>query len=470
MDASWLFPIVGALGPAANAVGAWLLTYAVHSTVILVAAWAIASIRPLRWAPAARHGIWGVAMLAGFVTATAQIVSPRPSAGGALQLAESARRAVAAVQVLQQSVPPAGGVTAAGDTDVRLMVFAISPTTMVVGAWSLIAAALLAQLAVSHRQLERRLATRRVAGDTLAAGALRHLAGIAGVRRPVVISTSDALQAPAAISDDEIVLPTRLLRELTLAEQEGVIAHELAHVVRADTRWLQLAAIVERVAWFQPLNRLARREMQLSAEFAADAWAVRVTREPVVLARALARIATWIVHDPRPTVAFVSRADGSPLVERVRRLTSPTPLHAGRGRPLAYSTMLVATAGALMLLPRVDVTHRGPLLQHRMERVEVRVARGAGDARTGAAAMTRRELPPAFAFASKRGGTGVDARARSTSVRIVRISREDVRVRPTPRDDAVPSERVVGEGAAAGSGGAAQSWRPRVVVLARKIS
>ncbi|MBK6308925.1 MAG: hypothetical protein IPF47_25600 [Gemmatimonadetes bacterium] len=85
MDISWLLPLAGMVGRGSNAVGAWLLTYAVHSSVLLLAAWWLVSRRRLRWSPTAQHAIWSVAMVAGFVTASVQVASPRPSVGGALQ-------------------------------------------------------------------------------------------------------------------------------------------------------------------------------------------------------------------------------------------------------------------------------------------------------------------------------------------------------------------------------------------------
>jgi beta-lactamase regulating signal transducer with metallopeptidase domain len=389
MDIRLLLPLAGVVARGANVVGAWLLTYAVHSTVLLLAAWCLVSLRRLRWSPAAQHTIWRVALVSGVVTATVQVASPWPSVGGALHLTEGAKRALAAVQVTQQDVAvssptlplsgaplplPAWARDAATPTSLRLMVFTISRSTIAVVVWGVVAVALLGHLALARRRLASSLAARRNAVDSLAATALRHLRSRAGVDRTVALSTSDTLQAPAAISSDEIVLPTRALRDLTLAEQEGVLAHELAHVVRHDTGWLRLAVWIERLAWFQPLNRVARRQMQLSAEFAADAWAVQLTRQPITLAQALARVAGWLVADRPSPSAFAPGADGSPLVERVRRLTSATPERPALGGRAAHGAMLVAAASALALLPRVDLGVSGIGTLERREQVEFRIA------------------------------------------------------------------------------------------------
>ncbi len=452
-----LFLFAGSATRAANVVGAWLLTYAVHSTVLLLAAWGLVSVRRLRWSPAAQHAIWSSALVAGVVTATVQVASPMPTVGGALQLAEAGRHTVAAVQVTQRAngaplaqrlagiAPfdlPAGTalrMPSASQASFRLMVFTITRAMIGVAVWGVVALALLAHLALARRRLHHLLATRADASDSLAAAALRHLAERAGVRRPIALSTSDALPAPAAISSHEIVLPTRALHTLTLAEQEGVLAHELAHVVRRDTGWWRLARWIERLAWFQPLNRVARREMQLSAEFAADAWAVRVTRQPITLAQALARVASWLTADPSPaartSAAFAPGADGSPLVERVRRLTTPTPPRDGLGGGAARSAMLVAASCALALLPRVDVAPLRKAEFARDERFELRLA---GNERN-----RRHPLPPLPAQPMLKPG-----------IRILRFSDSTIRLLPASASDSIV--RLPG--------------RARVIVLAREIS
>lgn len=397
MGADWLSLVAPTptVVQGATLVGAWLLTYVIHSTVLLLTAWWLVSRRRFAWSPAARHAIWNVAIVAGWITSAAQLASPWRPVGGAWQLPEAARRAMAAVQVTQRddapsdlasdspsaAATPAWHTTSPGDrallgasaeTRLRLTVVTLSRTSIAVVAWGLIALTLLGRLTLSRRRLLTSLGARRDASETVAGGALRHIAAIAGTARPVRLTMSDTLAAPAAISHDEIVVPSRVLRELTVAQQEGVLAHELAHVVRGDPRWLRLATWIECVAWFQPLNRIARRELQLCAEFAADAWAVRVTREPLRLAQALSRVAEWLAARPASPAWHMPGADGSPLVERVRRLTTPQPEESPRTLRHAHSAMLLAAAAALAVLPHVDTPPTLAGTMHRFERVDFR--------------------------------------------------------------------------------------------------
>ena len=63
---------------------AWLLTYAIHSTVLLSLAWLLMRVR--RWTPAASELLWKSAMLGGILTATVQLrLDLRPAGTVVLQ-------------------------------------------------------------------------------------------------------------------------------------------------------------------------------------------------------------------------------------------------------------------------------------------------------------------------------------------------------------------------------------------------
>jgi beta-lactamase regulating signal transducer with metallopeptidase domain len=412
--------------------GAWLLTYALHSTVLLVAAWWLVSRSRMRWSPSAQHGIWSVALVAGWITSAAQVASPWRPLLGDVGLPGGARQAITRVRVTHDDVVSSSSIRAAAEpATVRLTVVAVPRAALAFVAWALVAGALLGELAWARRRLIASLGPRRDAGGTMAGAALRHLAALGGVRRPLALTTSDALRAPAAISQDEIVLPTRALQELTLAQQEGVLAHELAHLVRGDPRWLRLATWIERVAWFQPLNRVARRAMQRSAEFAADDWAVTLTRAPLPLAQALARVAEWLTPATPSVAGHAPGADGSPLVERVRRLTAPSSAPEGRGGRPARVAMALVAAAALALLPRYAPGSAGSMTAtvHRVERMEwtdLPVGGGAAapdsalDSARGVAGATR---PPLRMVRLRDGGLRLERATPGDSVGIPRSVR-----------------------------------------------
>src|SRR5215207_3001380 len=64
---------------------AWLLTYLVHSTLILLATWAVTSRK--RMGDATRDLFWKTALVGGIVTASLQTAVAREPLGGQLRLA-----------------------------------------------------------------------------------------------------------------------------------------------------------------------------------------------------------------------------------------------------------------------------------------------------------------------------------------------------------------------------------------------
>jgi beta-lactamase regulating signal transducer with metallopeptidase domain len=98
-----------------------------------------------------------------------------------------------------------------------------------------------------------------------------------GLRRRHTIRTVDAAVPPLVWSlglRPLIVLPQRLLAELSPAQCEALLAHELAHVRRRDdlVRWLEVFALV--LWWWNPVAWFARRKLREAEEECCDAWVV----------------------------------------------------------------------------------------------------------------------------------------------------------------------------------------------------
>ncbi|HMI47907.1 MAG TPA: hypothetical protein VK481_04490, partial [Gemmatimonadaceae bacterium] len=58
-------------GTSSSTALAWLLTYAIHSTVLLSRAWVLVRVR--RWSPGGSELLWKSAILGGILTASAQL-------------------------------------------------------------------------------------------------------------------------------------------------------------------------------------------------------------------------------------------------------------------------------------------------------------------------------------------------------------------------------------------------------------
>ncbi len=335
----------------APALTAWLLTYALHSTVLLGAAWL--ATRLLRPSPARRDLLWKAAMIGGIVTATWQAAVPGGTllAGHAFVPGQAAVTAgPPAYRVVEDGVvvhpeaspaDPARPASGEREPGCRTQSCSSSPVAAPAGAaglgdrlhldrWAAGAALLwlagaligLGRLVAAKRRLARLLASREaVAGGPLPA-LLHRLRVSSGFLDPVRLSVSDHICGPVALGRREICLPRRALTDLTPNQQESVLAHELGHLVRRDPLWLVAGATVEAVFFFQPLNRAARRELRDAAEFLCDDWAVARTGRGLTLARCLAEVAGWIHASRRPLLAAGMAEERSPLVRRIERLVN----------------------------------------------------------------------------------------------------------------------------------------------------
>jgi hypothetical protein len=197
----------------------------------------------------------------------------------------------------------------------------------------------------------------------------------------IELTCSDTIASPVALIGDEVCLPRRALIELEPNERDGMLAHEVAHVVRRDPHWLVAARVIEVVLFMQPLNRLARRRMQEVAEYLCDDWAVARMSKPVTLARCLAAVADWVGRAPRsyvprwhPMSAMVEQG-GSPLVRRVGRILSD------RSAPRAHTGRIAMVLSACVLLALAAVAPRVAVARGRVSEQSVAFVRALGEAR-----------------------------------------------------------------------------------------
>ena len=331
----------------------WLLTYMVHSTIILAVAWVVTSRASV--SVGVRDVIWKFALLGGIATATVQTAIAREPLGGQLLLAPRLGPPAPAMRVTLQAEP--GGAPA--------HLFVRRPgaprwSNGLVALWMTAAGAGLLWLTIAHARTVAALGDRTDLRDTPIGRRLAALLARARVDRHVELTCSDTIASPVALVGDEVCLPRRALLELGPNEQDGMLAHEVAHVVRRDPQWLVAARVIEVVLFMQPLNRLARHRMQEVAEFLCDDWAVSRMGKPVTLAKCLAAVAEWVTHAPattprlRPMSAMVEQG-GSPLVRRVGRILSGGAAPRARTGHMTMVTSACALAALAAVAPRVAI-------------------------------------------------------------------------------------------------------------------
>jgi HEAT repeat protein/beta-lactamase regulating signal transducer with metallopeptidase domain len=325
--------------------GSWLLTYLVHSSVLLGVVWILSR----RMASAAgRDVLWKAALLGGFLTTTLQlggglqpisgavalhagradarltqgerlapetVATPAPDAWRGLIPAEvpAVRPLVEAPAVVTAPSPSASPVSVSGGGSEWVL-----PTAL--AAWLTVALLLGSLYLVQWARAMRRIGPRRPVADSRLLDMLEGLCRAGGVRRPIRLTAAPGLASPVALGRNEIALPEAALTDLDPDQQRSMLAHELAHLTRRDPTWLALACVIERLFFLQPLNRLARLRMQEAAEYLCDDWAVRRTGSGVSLATCLVKVAEWVGASPQPVPLAGMAERRSQLVTRIHRL------------------------------------------------------------------------------------------------------------------------------------------------------
>lgn len=335
-----------------NTMLAWVATYLVHSTILILGAWLLE--RRWRDRPERMSAVWKVALVGGVATASLQMllsispvggvynVSPPASVPSDPVLAADAAPVVASVR---EPVPARDASSRAVVIRVRKPasdrdeVVASSPGSTpagpgtssllhgaapwIIGAITLGAMVGLFSIMGAVAVLRQRLQGRQRLRNGALVDLLDRLRRSAGLERSIELAVADSVRTPMALGvlRPQIVLPREATEVLTADQQAGLLAHEVAHVVRRDPMWRLIGLVMERVLFFQPLNRLASRRVATFAEYLCDDWAAQHTHAPLDLARCLTEVARWIAQPS--VVAATMVGPRSILGNRVQRLIRP---------------------------------------------------------------------------------------------------------------------------------------------------
>ncbi len=330
----------------------WLLTFALHSTVLLLAVWlTIVLVRGL--SDTAREQLWKTAVVGGLLTASWQVATDAPGLAGhivvqstpgpnaALPAAQAATpprssAAPANAPVRPPSPPSAGAAPNPATRDPMTVLMLLYGGVVLVG---------LTQLAHRRWLLHRWLRDRKLIVDGPLPLQLLRLTERAGLRRAVRLTESARLNTPIAfgIGQPEICIPARARTELDVEQQEAMLAHELAHLAHGDPQWLLAREILQRVLFWQPLLWVAARQLDRLAEYRCDAWASRHAPR-VPLAQCLVEVAGWLrPADRAPAGAPAMATPRSMLRQRVDRILAEPGAAPRRGDGRGLGLLLLIT-------------------------------------------------------------------------------------------------------------------------------
>ena len=321
----------------------WLLTYLIHSTVLLGAAWLATRILGDRRL-ALQETFLRTALIGGLLTTTLQVGFGVEPVGEALAITDFSQTEVVAARGSATASVADNKITALPMPAIRH-----AWPVALLSLWSLGSLLALLVLGRSIVDLRRLLKTRRFRP---AGRLLDRLAAAMGLRKSVRLSTSAAIAVPFAtgIRQPEICCPERV-GDLAFEHQKSLFAHELAHLARRDPAWQLLYRLGEAILFLQPLNRLVRRRLEEIAEHLTDDRAVACTGDRIGLARCLVVVAHWGISDS-PGVPATAFASGPHLHRRVRHLISGA---VGQHRNARWTAPLLAVlvVGSVVLLPAI---------------------------------------------------------------------------------------------------------------------
>jgi hypothetical protein len=178
-----------------------------------------------------------------------------------------------------------------------------------------------------------------------------------GLRRAVDILVSDEADAPMAMGfwSPAVVLPASMVRELSAAEIDAVLGHELAHHARGHLAWLWLRAAACTAWWWHPVAWLVAWEQRRVSEETCDDLVV--SRGIVPGERycdVLIRAARAGGSGPMFSARLAERLH--PLGRRIRRMLDGS---GGRtGSPALRAA--IAVIAAVLLLPALPVERTLP--------------------------------------------------------------------------------------------------------------
>ncbi len=338
----------------------WLLTYAIHSSVLLGAA-ALIDWQILRGRAHWQELLWKTALLGPLLSASLQVAA---GTGWVMRLdlpaATAMSPSVAATPALESSgagLPrpgkpadiPIGSPKTASDP---VPVFSASlPGATWLGLWLLGAAFFLGRLQLSAFRLRMLLL------DRTAFPAHRLPASLPGW---VTVSLCSGIDQPMAVGRRQICVPAQLL-SMSGPQIEAALAHELAHLQRGDSLWRWVCLVIQSALFFQPLNIIASRRIAEAAEQGSDALALQSGTPSADLLQVLASFALNRPVQPAaraPLPLLASGIAGRPH-DVVRRMEN---LMAGRLKtaPGLYSVMaavLVLSLAAGLALPGISTGH-----------------------------------------------------------------------------------------------------------------
>ena len=167
-------------------------------------------------------------------------------------------------------------------------------------------------------------------------------------RRSVTLCTSERVRVPTALGlvKPAIVIPRWVMQDLSAAELNQVVLHELAHLRRWDD-WTNLAQqIVKALFFFHPAVWWIEKKISLEREIACDDAVLTETQSPRAYAQCLAHLAerSFVQRGIALAQALVGR-----VAQTSQRVAQILDVNRPKGSSRIWKPAVSAMAGVAML-------------------------------------------------------------------------------------------------------------------------
>jgi BlaR1 peptidase M56 len=138
---------------------------------------------------------------------------------------------------------------------------------------------------------------------------------------PVDVKASASLLEPGLVGilRPVVILPEGLMSQLSQAERDAILAHELSHFCSDDNLTASIHMLVEALFWFYPPVWLIGARLIAERERACDENVLAEGHDAEVYARGILKVCHFCIQSP---LACASGASGADLGSRMRQIMS----------------------------------------------------------------------------------------------------------------------------------------------------
>ncbi len=205
--------------------------------------------------------------------------------------------------------------------------------------------------------LIRRLrATALVEAPAAVRASFERISEVLGLRRPVLLRVTGAIAGPITVGAVRamVLLPLSAITLLGTEELEMVLAHELAHVRRADFLCNLLQTLLETLFFFHPAVWWIGKRIRHERELCCDDLALKICPNPVMYATALFRLEEQRARQWRLAMALDGQSNQTLRTRIARILGEPASPSVGRSiQPFSLAVAAIALVLSLLAAPPV---------------------------------------------------------------------------------------------------------------------